>query len=66
MDVYTNMAIGGEQTRDEMPGVVSDGLVCEQNQRYVYRRWLEMMNADSWADIPNYNSLEEARATEGK
>jgi 3-phenylpropionate/trans-cinnamate dioxygenase alpha subunit len=66
MDVYTNMAIGGEHSRDEMPGVVSDGLVCEQNQRYVYRRWLEMMNADSWADIPNYNSLEEARATEAK
>jgi 3-phenylpropionate/trans-cinnamate dioxygenase alpha subunit len=66
MDVYTNMAIGGEHSRDEMPGVVSDGLVCEQNQRYVYRRWLEMMKADSWADIPSYNGLEEARATEAK
>jgi ethylbenzene dioxygenase alpha subunit len=66
MDVYTNMALGGEHSREEMPGVVSDGLVCEQNQRYVYRRWLEMMNADSWADVPRYNNLEEAQATEAK
>ncbi|MBL4744398.1 MAG: aromatic ring-hydroxylating dioxygenase subunit alpha [Cycloclasticus sp.] len=66
MDVYTNMAIGAEHSREEMPGVISDGLVCEQNQRYVYRRWLEMMKADSWDDIPQYNSLEEARATEAK
>lgn len=66
MDLYTNMAIGGEHSREEMPGVISEGLVCEQNQRYVYRRWLEMMKADSWADIPFYNSLEEAQATEGQ
>ena len=65
MDLYTNMAIGGEHSREGLPGVVSEGLVCEQNQRYVYRRWLEMMKADSWADIPFYNSLEEAQATEG-
>jgi 3-phenylpropionate/trans-cinnamate dioxygenase alpha subunit len=66
MNIYTNMAIGGEHTRAEMPGVVSDGLICEQNQRYVYRRWLEMMKADSWADVPSYNNLQEARATEAK
>ena len=64
MDVYTNMAMGGEHSRDEMPGVVSEGLVCEQNQRYVYRRWLEMMKAKDWSEVPSYNSLEEARATE--
>ncbi|MFT6989586.1 MAG: 3-phenylpropionate/trans-cinnamate dioxygenase alpha subunit [Paraglaciecola sp.] len=66
MDVYTNMAMGNEHSREGMPGVISEGLVCEQNQRYVYRRWLEMMKADSWADIPFYNNLEEARATEDK
>jgi ethylbenzene dioxygenase alpha subunit len=49
-----------------MPGVVSEGLVCEQNQRYVYRRWLEMMSADNWSDVPSYNNLQEARATEAK
>ncbi len=65
-DVYWNMAVdmGKEHSRPEMPGVVSEGLVCEQNQRYFYRRWQEVMSAQSWADIPNYNGLEEARATE--
>jgi ethylbenzene dioxygenase alpha subunit len=66
MDIYTNMALDGGHTRDEMPGVVSEGLVCEQNQRYVYRRWLEMMSADNWSDVPSYNNLQEARATEAK
>ncbi|MGB1649122.1 MAG: SRPBCC family protein, partial [Cycloclasticus sp.] len=66
MDIYTNMAMGNEHSREGMPGVISEGLVCEQNQRYVYRRWLEMMKADSWSDIPFYNNLEEARATEDK
>ena len=64
MDVYTHMALGREHEREEMPGVVSDGFVCEQNQRYVYRRWCELMRADSWGDVPMYNSLAEARATE--
>lgn len=64
MDIYTNMAIGGEHSRKELPGVVSNGLICEQNQRYIYRRWQEMMRANNWSGIPTYNSLEEARATE--
>jgi 3-phenylpropionate/trans-cinnamate dioxygenase alpha subunit len=65
-DVYCNMSIDVEKehSRDEMPGVISKGLVCEQNQRYFYRRWQEVMSAESWADIPDYNGLEEARATE--
>lgn len=62
--VYTNMAMGKERSRPDMPGVISDGLVGEQNQRFFYRRWKEMMSAQSWADIPSYNNLEEARATE--
>jgi ethylbenzene dioxygenase subunit alpha len=65
-DVYTNMALGKEYTHPEMPGVISDGLVGEQNQRYFYRRWQEMMAAKDWSAVPNYNNLEEANATEGK
>lgn len=63
-NVYTNMAMGKEHSRPDMPGVISDGLVGEQNQRFFYRRWKEMMSAQGWADIPEYNNLEEARATE--
>ena len=63
MNLYTNMALGREHSRDEMPGVVSDGLICEQNQRYVYRRWSELMRAENWSDVPIYNNLEEANKT---
>lgn len=63
-NVYTNMAMGKEHSRADMPGVISDGLVGEQNQRFFYRRWQEVMAAENWGDIPNYNGLEEARATE--
>ena len=65
-DVYTNMGLGKEYSHPEMPGVVSDGLVGEQNQRYFYRRWQEMMAAKDWSAVPNYNSLEEANATRGQ
>ena len=60
MDLYTHMACGHEGKRDDFPGVVSDGLVCEQNQRFFYRRWQEMMRAPGWADVPVYNSYDEA------
>ena len=60
MDLYTHMARGHEGKRDNFPGVVSDGLVCEQNQRFFYRRWQELMRAPGWADVPVYNSYDEA------
>nr|AYA78735.1 aromatic-ring-hydroxylating oxygenase alpha subunit [uncultured bacterium] len=63
MDLYTNMALGHEGERKELPGVVSDGLVCEQNQRFVYRRWCELMSAGSWHDVPRYNTYAEAMAS---
>ena len=60
MDLVTHMAIGREGPRDGLPGVVSDGLVCEQNQRFIYRRWSELMAAESWTDVPVYNTYAEA------
>ncbi len=63
-NIYTNMAMGKEHSRPDMPGIISDGLIGEQNQRFFYRRWQEMMMADNWADIPSYNNLQQARATE--
>jgi ethylbenzene dioxygenase subunit alpha len=63
-NVYTNMAMGREHSRSDMPGVISDGLVGEQNQRFFYRRWQEVLAAEKWADIPSYNGLEQVAATD--
>ncbi|MBV1961032.1 MAG: aromatic ring-hydroxylating dioxygenase subunit alpha [Immundisolibacteraceae bacterium] len=55
-DVYANMALGREHTLPGLPGIITDGLVCEQNQRWMYRRWLDLMQADGWAEVPDYQA----------
>ena len=30
-------------------------MICEQNQRYFYRRWQELLDAESWRQVPQYN-----------
>jgi len=46
------MGAGHSGRHDIWPGDVSERYISENNQRNFYRRWLEFMNADSWADIP--------------
>jgi len=53
-DVYANMALGPGHTRPDMPGIMSAGLVCEHNQRWMYRRWQDLMMAPQWSDVPDY------------
>ncbi len=36
----------------EHPGIVHRGQLSDANQREFYKRWAEIMNAKSWADIP--------------
>lgn len=45
------MSSGGEEL-DEMPGTVETGQLSDHNQRMFYKRWAEMMSAETWADIP--------------
>ena len=54
-DVYANMALGSEHTREDMPGIMSAGLVCEHNQRWMYRRWQDLMMAPDWSQVPTYD-----------
>ncbi|MEL0083387.1 MAG: aromatic ring-hydroxylating dioxygenase subunit alpha [Gammaproteobacteria bacterium] len=37
---------------EEIPGIVYHGQYNDANQLAFYQRWADMMNADSWADIP--------------
>ncbi|MDR3402230.1 MAG: SRPBCC family protein [Chthoniobacter sp.] len=36
----------------DLPGAVTSGQLSDANQRAFYRRWTQMMDAESWADIP--------------
>ncbi len=45
------MGIGHAGRSEEWPGVVSERYISENNQRGFYDRWMEFMNADSWADV---------------
>lgn len=36
----------------DLPGIVHEGQLSDANQRLFYKRWAEMMDAESWADVP--------------
>ena len=46
-----SMGLGHETTHPDLPGTVIPRTHGEINQRAMYKRWQEFMNADSWADI---------------
>jgi phenylpropionate dioxygenase-like ring-hydroxylating dioxygenase large terminal subunit len=46
-----SMGVGHEVSNPELPGRSAPNRYAEINQRFMYLRWQEMMNADSWADI---------------
>jgi ethylbenzene dioxygenase alpha subunit len=54
------MALGRENPHDVVPGLVTDGY-NEQNQRGMYRRWAELMDAKSWDEIPPKRAKRGAR-----
>jgi ethylbenzene dioxygenase alpha subunit len=46
------MAPAGELVKEDLPGTVTTGQLSDANQRLFYKRWAEMMDAETWADIP--------------
>jgi ethylbenzene dioxygenase alpha subunit len=36
---------------DEFPGNVFQGQINDANQRAFYRRWAQLLGADTWADV---------------
>ncbi len=46
-----SMGVGHTKFHEDWPGLHSERYISESNQRHFYLRWMEFMNADSWADI---------------
>lgn len=46
------MAPQGDIEHEGLPGNVTAGQLSDANQRQFYKRWTQMMDAESWADIP--------------
>ena len=49
--VYLGMGRGKEREEPGLPGLVSDGWICEASSRGFYRRWAELMSGDSWTTL---------------
>jgi hypothetical protein len=45
------MGLGRAGPHPEFAGMVSERYISENNQRNMYGRWQEFMNARSWKDI---------------
>jgi len=52
------MAMGFENPHDVVPGLVTDDY-NEQNQRGMYRRWAQLMEAESWAGLTPVSALQQ-------
>ena len=39
----------------ELPGNVFTGQINEANARAYYQRWKDLLEADSWKDVPDRN-----------
>ncbi len=51
-DLNMQMGLGHEQYRPDLGGWASDYRLSESNHRQFYRRWSELMAAETWADLP--------------
>ena len=49
--ISMQMGLGHEAFSEELGGWASDFRISEINHRAFYRRWSQLMNADSWADL---------------
>lgn len=46
------MGPDGSPDHTELPGNITHGQLSDANQRQFYKRWAQMMDAESWADLP--------------
>ncbi len=46
------MAPAGQLHDETLPGIVHSGQLSDANQRLFYQKWAELMDAESWADVP--------------
>lgn len=51
-DLYMGLGLGSQLQDTELPGSVHRNQVNEANHRAFYRRWLDLMQARSWSEVP--------------
>lgn len=51
-DLYIGLGMDTKIQDSPLPGNVYQGQVNEANQRAFYQRWQDLMQADSWPDVP--------------
>ena len=56
LSVNTQMGLGHERFDEDLQGWASDFRMSESNHRQFYRRWAQLMAADSWAKITGNGS----------
>jgi phenylpropionate dioxygenase-like ring-hydroxylating dioxygenase large terminal subunit len=55
MAMNTMMGLGHERFRDDLNAWASDFRMSESNHRRFYGRWAQLMQAESWAEVPRGN-----------
>jgi 3-phenylpropionate/trans-cinnamate dioxygenase alpha subunit len=57
--LFAGMSLGMEKPHPEFPGLIGQGTVSEVALRGFYRRWMEMMDAQSWQELKALDSKKE-------
>lgn len=53
--LHYGCGINRKLDHDELPGVIYRGQYNDANQRLLHQRWLDLMNAGKWSDVPDRN-----------
>jgi phenylpropionate dioxygenase-like ring-hydroxylating dioxygenase large terminal subunit len=56
LELNTQMGLGHERWREDLNAWASDFRMSESNHRRFYRRWAELMAAQSWAELERRNT----------
>ncbi|WP_269900887.1 aromatic ring-hydroxylating oxygenase subunit alpha [Paenalcaligenes faecalis] len=55
-DLYVGLGMNTYMADSELPGNVYKGQINEANSRAFYQRWKDMLQADSWKNVPDRNN----------
>lgn len=55
-DLYVGLGMNTYMADSELPGNVYKGQINEANSRAFYQRWKDMLQAESWHDVPDRNN----------
>ncbi len=55
-DLYVGLGMNSYMPNSELPGNVFKGQLNEANSRAFYQRWKDLLQADSWKQVPDRNN----------